>query len=212
MSTVGKEWFQLGDWGRQYMKDFGVNGRSGGGLMWMTLMGGKPTWRVESRVGLTSTLQIETRGIEVILRSAESLLDTRDKGRRKKEGVCQEDTWVQGIPFEMGYLLTPVSLLQVYFVLIYWTSHELYLYQEGFVQRLILSWSSSLLNYKFYPTACLDILGELYNETGGRRLYQPGTISWGHLGLIKDSLNDLILGQVNNPVVLEDVVDTYDLG
>ena len=38
----GKEWFQLGAWERQYMEDFGVKVRSGGGLLWLILNGGKP--------------------------------------------------------------------------------------------------------------------------------------------------------------------------
>ena len=69
----GKEWFLLGTQGRQSMEDFGVKGISGGGLRWMILKGGEPIRGAESRVGLTSLPQLDTRGIEVRLMSGESL-------------------------------------------------------------------------------------------------------------------------------------------
>ena len=74
MSMGGKEWFLLGTWGSQSMEDFGVKGRSGGGLRWMTLKGGEHIRGSESRVGLTSPPQLDTGGIEVRLMSGESLL------------------------------------------------------------------------------------------------------------------------------------------
>ena len=66
----------------------------------------------------------------------------------KKEGVYQEDTRVKGIPFEMGCFLTPVSLLQVYYMLTYWTRQGHYLFREAFVQQFILNKLISPLNYK----------------------------------------------------------------
>ena len=81
------------------MEDFGVKGISGGGLRWMILKGGEPIRGAESRVGLTSLPQLDTRGIEVRLMSGESLLEAREEVRRRKEGICQEDTGVKGIPF-----------------------------------------------------------------------------------------------------------------
>ena len=63
------------------------------------------------RVGLTLLPHLDTRGIKVRLRSGEILFDTREERRRMNERVCQEDTGVKGIPFEMGCLLTPVSLM-----------------------------------------------------------------------------------------------------
>ena len=38
-------------------------------------------------------------GVEVRLVSGESLLEAMEEGRRRKEGVCQEDTGVKGIHF-----------------------------------------------------------------------------------------------------------------
>ena len=67
----------------------------------------------------------------------ESLLEAREEGRRRKEGVCKEDNDVKGIPFEMGFFLTLVSLLQVYFVLTSWTRQGIYLCCKAFVQHLI---------------------------------------------------------------------------
>ena len=49
----------------------------------------------------------------------------------------------------MGFFLTLVSLMQVYFVITSRTSQVLYLRWAIFLQRLILARSSSLLNYKF---------------------------------------------------------------
>ena len=53
----------------------------------------------------------------------------------------------------MGCFLTPVSLLQVYFVITFWTSQGLYLCRAAFLQRLISTWSISLLNYKLLTTS-----------------------------------------------------------
>ena len=85
------------------------------------------------RVVLTSPPNIDTEGIKVRQRSEKSLLYAREEGRNKKEGVCQEDTRIKGIPFEMGCLLIPVIHLQVYFVLTYWTIQGLYICQAAFV-------------------------------------------------------------------------------
>ena len=68
----------------------------------MTLKGGEPITGAKSRVGLTSPSQLDTGGIEVRLTSGESLLESREEGRRRKEGVCQEDTGVMGIYFRNG--------------------------------------------------------------------------------------------------------------
>ena len=85
----------------------------------MTLKVGEPIVGAYLRVRLTSSPQLDTGGIEVRLMSGESLLEAREEGRSRKEGVCQEGTGVKGIPFEMGCSLTPLILLQVYFVLTY---------------------------------------------------------------------------------------------
>ena len=55
-------------------------------------------------VGLTSSPQFDTRGIEVRLMSGESLLEAscREEVRRRKGGVFQEDTGVKGIHFLNG--------------------------------------------------------------------------------------------------------------
>ena len=103
------------------------------------MKGGETIGGADSRVGLTSSPQLDTGGIKVRLVSGKSLLESREEGGRRKEGVCQEDTGVKGIPFEMDCSLTPVSLLQVYFVLIYRTSQELYLRLVTFVQHLLLT-------------------------------------------------------------------------
>ena len=109
--------------------------------------------------------------------SGERLLDSREYGRIKKEGVCQEDNRVKGISLEMGCFLTLVSLLQVYSVLTYWTIQGHYLLQAAFVQRLILTRSSSPLKCKVFPPTSPEILREHCNGSVGRRSYQPGTIS-----------------------------------
>ena len=90
----------------------------------------------ELRVGLISTTQIDNGGIEVKTMSGEILLDAREEGMSRKDGICQEDTGVKGILFEMVCFLTPVSLLQVYFVLASQTSQKNYLCRAVFVQRL----------------------------------------------------------------------------
>ena len=109
--------------------------------------------------------------------------------RSKKDGICHKDIGVKGIQFKVGSLLTPVGPLKNYFVLTYWTIHGLYLCQEALVHCLILSWSNSLLKYKCFPIFLPDRLREPCNKTGRRRSSQSVTISWGHLGLIQDSLN-----------------------
>ena len=55
-------------------------------------------------VGLTSSPQFDTGGIEVRLLSGESLLEARcrEEVRRRKEGVFQEDNGVKGIHFLNG--------------------------------------------------------------------------------------------------------------
>ena len=112
----------------------------------------------------------------------------------------------------MGCLLTPVSLLQVYFVLTFQTSQGLHLCQAEFVQFPISTRLISTLNYKFFPPTHTERLREHYHEAGGGRLFQPGTISWGQLGLIRDSLNAQGIGQGNIPIVSDYVVDTYACG
>ena len=70
----------------------------------MILKGGEPITGAESRMVLTPSPQFDTRGIEVRLMSGESLLEAscREEVRRRKEGVCQEDTRVKGIHFRNG--------------------------------------------------------------------------------------------------------------
>ena len=160
-------------------------------------------------MGLTSPPQLDTRGIDVRLMSEESLLEAREEIRRTKEGFCQEDNGVKGIPFEMGCYLTPVSLLQVYFVISSRKSQGLYLCWTLFVQHLLSNQSSSPLNYKFFPPTLPDRPIEPCNEACGRRSPQPRTINLGQLGLIQDSLDTWGLGQVNIPVVSDNVVETY---
>ena len=53
-------------------------------------------------MGLTPPPHLDTWGVEVRVISGESLLEARDEGRRRKEGVCQEDTGVKGIHFRNG--------------------------------------------------------------------------------------------------------------
>ena len=72
--------------------------------------------------------------------------------------------------FEMSYFLKPVSLLQVYFVLNVWTSQGLYLHQAQFLQDLILTRFSSLLNYKFFQPTLPERLVEPCNAAGGSML------------------------------------------
>ena len=69
--------------------------------------------------------------------SGESLLEAREEGRRRKEGIFQEDTGIKGIPFKIICFLTLVSLMQVYFVLTSQTSQGVYLCRAAFVQHLI---------------------------------------------------------------------------
>ena len=69
--------------------------------------------------------------------SGESLLETREEVTRIKEGVCQEGTGVKGIPIKIGCSVTPVSLLQVYIVITYWTSLGLYARWAAFEQHLL---------------------------------------------------------------------------
>ena len=109
----------------------------------------------------------------------------------------------------MVCFLTPVSLLQMYFVITSQKSQGIYLLQAAFVQRLILTRFSPLLNYKFYPPTRPERLVEPCHEAGGRSLSYFGTLNWGLLGLIMDSLDALWNAQVNIPVVSDDGVETY---
>ena len=63
------------------------------------MKGGEPIRLSDSRVRLISSPQIDIRGFVVRLISGESLLEAREKRRRRKEGVCQEDIGAKGIPF-----------------------------------------------------------------------------------------------------------------
>ena len=74
MAMGEKECFRLGAQGRQYLKYFGVKGRYGLGLKWLTFNGGDPMRGANSWVGLTSSHKFDTRGIEVRIMSWESLL------------------------------------------------------------------------------------------------------------------------------------------
>ena len=126
-----------------------ISERSCWGLRWLTLKGGEPIGGADSRVVPTSSPQIDTRTIHARLVSGDILLYAREEVRRRKEGVCQEDTKFKGISFEMGYSLTPVSLMQVYFVLTSRTSQGLYLRWAAFLQRPLSTRSSSLIKRKF---------------------------------------------------------------
>ena len=67
----------------------------------MTNIEGRGTYhrkRVEGETELTPP-KLDTGGIEVRLISGESLLEARQEGRGRKEGVFKEDTRVKGIPF-----------------------------------------------------------------------------------------------------------------
>ena len=59
------------------MYDFGIQGRSGGGLRCLTLKGGEHIKGGDLRVVLTSPPHLETRGIEARLRLGERLFNTR---------------------------------------------------------------------------------------------------------------------------------------
>ena len=95
----------------------------------------------------------------------------------------------------MGCFLTPVRLLQVYFVLTCRTRQGLYLRQVAFVQRLISTRFSSPLNYKFLPPNCPKRLREPCHEAGGGRSSQPRIIRLGHIGLIQVSLDTQGIGR-----------------
>ena len=56
---VDKEYLRLGSQGRQSLADFGVNGRSGLGLGWLPLEAVEPILGADSRVGLSSSPQID---------------------------------------------------------------------------------------------------------------------------------------------------------
>ena len=127
----------------------------------------------------------------------------------KKEGFCQEDTGVKGVPFKMVFLLTPVSLLQVYFILTSPTIQGLYLCWVAFVQRLILNRSSSPLNYKFFPPTQPRYWDTPVITQRGGGLSQPGTLSLVQIVIFPDSLDTQGLGKGNIPVVLDNVVNTY---
>ena len=57
--------------------------------------------RVEGRNDRTPPI-LYWGGVEVSIMSGERLLDSRGKGMRRNEGVCQEDTGVKGIHFPNG--------------------------------------------------------------------------------------------------------------
>ena len=84
--------------------------------------------------------------------------------------VCQEDTGVKGIPFELGCFLILVSLLKNYIVLTPCTSHVLYLSWEEFEQRLQFTLLSSLLNYNFLSPNFPERLREPYHMTRGKEV------------------------------------------
>ena len=60
-----------------------------------------------------------------MLMSGERLLESREDGMKRKEGVYQEYTGVKSIPFEMGCSLTLVRILPVYNVLTSWKNQGL---------------------------------------------------------------------------------------
>ena len=68
-------------------------------IMWLPLKGGEPTGGAGSRVGLISSPHIDRGGIEVRIMPGEILLEAREERERIKEGVFQEDTGVNNIPF-----------------------------------------------------------------------------------------------------------------
>ena len=67
--------------------------------MCLILKEGGPITGSESRVGLTSPHDLDTGGVEVRLISGEIILEAREEGGRRKEGVCQEDTSIKGVCF-----------------------------------------------------------------------------------------------------------------
>ena len=109
----------------------------------------------------------------------------------------------------MGCSLTLLIILQVYIMLTFRTIQWIYLCQVAFSQHHKLTWSISPLNYKFFPPTCTERTRENFNEAGGRKSSQPGTIIWGLLGLIRESLDASGFGQVNIHVMSETFVNTY---
>ena len=87
--------------------------------MWLILKIGEHITGAESRVRLTSPPQLDNGGVEVRLMSGEILLEAREEGRRRKEGVFQEDTSVQGVHFRNGLLpdtgMPPTSVFCAHF-------------------------------------------------------------------------------------------------
>ena len=204
--------FQLVARGRQYIEDLGVNGRSGRGL-------GEWHWR-EGNISQDPSRRWDWPHPSSL--TPGGLRSGSCQGRAysrpgKKEGLGRKVS-IRRIPdsrgsiFEMGCSLTPLSLLQVYFVLNYRTIQGLCLCWADFVQRLISTRSISPIKHKFFPPTCPERLRGSCHEAGGRRSSQPRTIIWGHLGLIRDSLDARELGQGDIPVVLDDDVDTYACG
>ena len=92
-----------------------------------------------------------------------------------RKGCIRSIPASRGSIFETGCFMTPVSLLQVYFVLNYWTSQGIYLRRAAFLQRLILIRLSSLHNYKFLPPTFPKILIEPCHEAGGGGLTNTET-------------------------------------
>ena len=88
---------------------------------------------------LTSYPQLETVGIKVGIVSGERLIESREDRSIINKRVCQYHTGVKGIPFEMSYSLTLVSLLQLYIVLTSGTIQHIYLCRAVFLKFLLLT-------------------------------------------------------------------------
>ena len=207
--SMGRFW--LGAQGWQYMKDFGVKGRSGGwwsGWYWKdgNLSHELSRWWDWPHPTILTPGGLRSCSCQ---RRAYYRLGKKEGGGRKWS-VRRIPAWRLSI-LETCFSLTPVSLLQVYFVLTSQTSQGIYLHQEEFVQHLILTRLSSLCNYIIFPPTLPERLWEPCHEAEGSSSSQFGTISWGHLGYIWDSFDAWRLGQGNIPVVSDDVVDTYSL-
>ena len=92
------------------------------------------------------------------------------------------------------------------FVLTSWKSQGFYLRQATFVQLLHLTQSITSPNQHFFHQPALR---DPCHDSGGRKSSQLRAIISVHFGLIRESLNDQGLGQLNIPVVSEYGVDTY---
>ena len=71
-------------WGRQYLANFGANGRYGLGFRWMILKGGDTIEGDNSRVILASSPQLDTGGVDVKTMSGDIILETREKVTNRK--------------------------------------------------------------------------------------------------------------------------------